>query len=354
MIGETFSRGFAFGATPGTSQSGGLVSAYLYLPVISGQLEQTGEYKYATNPLNFAGGQSKTLDFVTNYADQPPTNYTGTPTITGYIGNNIIVVGADTAFPNPIVRSLQTSIDGGKTFESSYPNFWALGGKFLDGAYAFGYHWLVIGYALYKTTDFNTFTPVTLPTADFVFNIAIKGNTIVLGIKGGVTVSTDSGANWSYTALSGSGFGTTTENKAYTDGVAFILKNTSRQMRRSTDGITWSIVSFSSGSFDAIDAPSVAGNGIWLLGARRFLSINQGSTALSTDNGLTWTNTINPVDRFGNAFEITSLAFANGLFIAAADYGDVFTSTDGINWTGQVVKSGGFYRGQVMAFVPEV
>lgn len=349
MFSGTFSGSFSFGRRPQPAQAGGLVSAYLFLPVLP-TAPYTGEYKYTTNPLNFASGQSKTLDYATSYADVPATNATANPRLTKYVGNNTIVVGALNNQGTPIY-SLQTSIDGGKTFESSYPNFWALGGEFLDGAYAFGYHWLVIGYALYKTTDFNTFTPVTLPTADFVFNIAIKDTTIVLGIKGGVTVSTDSGVNWAYTAISGTGFGTTTENRAYTDGVAFILKNTSRTMRRSTTGSSWVNVSYSSGT-SPISA-SAAGNGVWVLAANRFSVVNQGSAAVSTDNGATWTNTINPVDRFGNAFEIVSLAFADGLFIAGAKYGDVWTSTDGVTWASQVVKDGSF-QSNIVAFIPEV
>jgi len=93
----------------------------------------------------------------------------------------------------------------------------------------------------------------------------------------------------------------------------------------STDGTTWSNVGSKLSSIGATAGAIAYGNGTFVAGGSDF-----GTSAYSTDNGITWTKVTNSINTAINA-----IAYGNGTFVAGGyKYGKIAYSTDnGVTWT---------------------
>jgi hypothetical protein len=181
------------------------------------------------------------------------------------------------------------------------------------GAQSFGQKW--------------TYHPIAASTASFS-NIAY-GNSYFIAIGGAsVVYRTQDGVTWSAggtTNLHAGGpiaFG----NSVFIAGSPFLSLG-SFCLARSSDGITWTNPTINS----QIGVYSIAyGNGRWVaVGDTDQMSYSERTSAVSTDNGLTWTSTVHSSFGYGT---FRHVFYANGSFIAA-DTSSIWKSTDGVTWT---------------------
>lgn len=109
---------------------------------------------------------------------------------------------------------------------------------------------------------------------------------------------------------------------AYGNGI-WIAAGASAQLRRSTNGITWTTQTSnfdSANPFNNILAAAY-GNGLWVIGG------NYGRIRTSTD-AVTWVTVPLPIGQ-----EVFDIAYANNIWVAVGDAGEIRTSTNAINWT---------------------
>jgi hypothetical protein len=112
---------------------------------------------------------------------------------------------------------------------------------------------------------------------------------------------------------------------AFANGVFVAVGDASNPIIYSTDGITW--VAGGGTSPNAIDGVAY-GNSKWV-------AVAEGASWISTNNGVSWSiNQIIPA-----LFNVTSVSFANGNFVATTTTPTLVRSSDGITWT-DVTPSG--------------
>ena len=96
----------------------------------------------------------------------------------------------------------------------------------------------------------------------------------------------------------------------------FVAVGATGEILSSTNGMDWvRTMSTATGNFEDI----AYGNGLFVV-----VGSNQ---ILSSSDGLLWTSRWHP------AIRLFSIAAGNGKFVASGTYGEVYTSTDAINWT---------------------
>jgi hypothetical protein len=173
--------------------------------------------------------------------------------------------------------------------------------------------------------DGITWTVRTTPTTtnrDIAFGAA---SVIVSASNSGIYSSTDY-TNWtlrqnnSYTAVAHNGL-------AVGSGSLFVGVGFSSVIYSSPDGITWTNRTNPGGQFTSV----AYGNGMWVVTA-------ESGTILSSPDGITWTQRVSSTFYAGTAYNINSVAFNAGRFVAATGgpmsdvTGGFLTSADGITW----------------------
>ena len=179
-----------------------------------------------------------------------------------------------------------------------------------------------------------TVTATGAPDNAWGTNCLCYGNGMFVAVSGGATNAMYSvdGYNWTESGVSSVG-----PWRAVTFGNGkFVAVGVSGKTMYSTDAITWTSVSIAGSlSWSAITYGTDSS------GVGKFVAINATTSllyvksAVSTDNGLTWT-VYSTASFGGNSWPYQSMAFGNGLFVHG---GGPFvapiiqTSPDGITWT---------------------
>ena len=175
-----------------------------------------------------------------------------------------------------------------------------------------------------------TYNQIDGSTANFADVAYGNGYFVTVGGAGLVYRSTDA-VTWTAGGATNlnSGSAVYFGNGVFVVGSFFLSGGTSC-LARSTDGVTWTNPTIGT----QIGVYSLSyGNGVWVAaGSDGSLVSPQFASAVSSDNGVTWTSTIH--SSFGSG-SFQSLVFANGAFFASSSTSGVFKSTDGITWVQQ-------------------
>lgn len=173
----------------------------------------------------------------------------------------------------------------------------------------------------------ETWTQRVLPRSDFWALAAFGSGLFVVASdqsRNSVAVSAN-GADWVTTPLGATFIAT----QLIHTGTAFILfrQDAVNEIYRSTDGLSWTPISFTGFSFPVYPNRVAHGNGR-IVGGKSF----EGNLAVSADHGLTWTRVQSafPADN-----QLSSLHFANGVFLAETVNNWFYTSTNGLSWVGR-------------------
>ena len=215
-----------------------------------------------------------------------------------------------------------SSIDGinWTAFTSPLPaaNFTAVtywGGKYV----AVG-----LGGAIYTSTDALLWQQQTSNTSNDLYAISSNGVSVlvVTGANGTILTSTD-GINWTSQA---SGTSNNLYGVAYANG-KFIAVGGAGTILTSSDTVTWqAITPTSSANLRTITYGTIAGATIGTT-TPLFVALGDAGTLVTSSDAVTWTGQIsiaaNP--------QINSVTFGHQ-FVAVANNGGIFTSTDGNNW----------------------
>jgi hypothetical protein len=154
-------------------------------------------------------------------------------------------------------------------------------------------------------------------------NLFVSGGYYTSGSNYPCVITSPDAITWTQTAIPGAASGFI--NRIAFANSTFVAGTSSGEIYYSSDGLTWSISSYSAP--DRMKGLAY-GNGKWvgLCGA----NIPTNFTPItSTNNGVTWTTGTTQND-FGGA---TDLFFYNGVFIATTLTSKIVTSIDGITWT---------------------
>tara|TARA_R110000868_G_scaffold404974_1_gene683848 strand:+ start:669 stop:3095 length:2427 start_codon:yes stop_codon:yes gene_type:complete len=175
--------------------------------------------------------------------------------------------------------------------------------------------------ALGNTPFGQEWVSTTPASASSWLAVEFANNLFVAVGTGGKIMTSSDGTTWTSRTPS------TTPNfkdVAYGNGVWVAVGSTTgggpNPLLTSSDGITWTVPATAPA---AALAGVVYGNGLWV-------AIGSGRSAISSDNGATWTNTtgISALSSF-----TAKIAYANGLFVGIGSLlGDFATSSDGITW----------------------
>ena len=168
---------------------------------------------------------------------------------------------------------------------------------------------------MYASTDGVTWEAVDTTFGNTTINRVIYGNGtfVAIGDQGKIASSVD-GYNWTARI---SGFGTSDIRSICYGNGKFVITG-SGKVAYSTDGITWVLCTGISTSLNLIGC--AYGNGV-------FIAATQGTTYLSSTNGITWSTQSSP------ARDTSCVTFCNGMFIAGFLNGRLSTSTNGTTWT---------------------
>lgn len=160
---------------------------------------------------------------------------------------------------------------------------------------------------------------VSFSVYDFAWNV----NTLVVCGYGEIITTSNNGASWSSALIPNGVVRMIWGNGQYLGVGGYITSD----VVTSSDGITWTVNSGASGSYELYD---VVWNGLQYIACGFDLVLNQGAILTSTDNGASW----NPVASVPY-LETSLMAIAiNGSVIVAVSYNSgIITSTDGgLNW----------------------
>ena len=183
-----------------------------------------------------------------------------------------------------------------------------------------------------RTSNFGS-TSITAST--------FGNNTYLIGGLGGAIGTSPDATTWT---LRSSSFGSNSINFLTFGNGVFVGGASSGDLRSSTDGVTWTTrtgafgtsINYADGAFGA-GVFVVAGSG------------SVGTGVITSTNGITWTfyDAVNP--------SLSSVSFANNIFIAGGSTGAMSISTNGITWNrrpsgittnetiGKVAFGNGFY-----------
>lgn len=175
-------------------------------------------------------------------------------------------------------------------------------------------------------SGFNVITEtMSAPTTETLYSaVFANGVYIAVGYLGSAFRSTD-GINWtsiSAGASSTSGYIGTVIH----DGTRFIIAPDASELHYSQDGVNWTQVNQ---SFSINDTHALTyGGGIYVVYANSDIFINT-TTDLDNNN---WTMVLENI-------ESEILKYLNGVFISGGRDGELYTSTDGTNWTARDSKT---------------
>jgi hypothetical protein len=233
-------------------------------------------------------------------------------------GNALWVVSCNTSS-----QRIFSSVDG-----ITWSGVWNTGGsifvdKYTSTYYANGIWVTILGGQPATSADGITWTsrPVDLNhTFSFLLYTGSVWITSTAGINSRVSISTD-GLNWTPTFslifsafLPPATFGI--------NGSNIILGSVAPSVYVSLDnGANWEYVSMS-GSYTGSVQGLAYGNSRWV-------AVTQNQAAISTTNGLTWTQTV----ASGLGQSVSGLLYANSLFVFGSSTGVIKTSPDGTTWT---------------------
>jgi hypothetical protein len=171
------------------------------------------------------------------------------------------------------------------------------------------------------SSDGVTWTTGTGPSN--VRTIASNGSRIVMFPESAVPQYSDNGTTW--TAGTGGSTGNPMRD-AYWTGSRFVAVNEGSlaNIISSTDGISWATSDLGDG------ASSITNNG------STFVAVDPGTTgSRSTDNGNSWSAITLPVNR-----DWSSVKFINGIYVAIVNVNAGYaTSPDGITWTARTLPA---------------
>jgi hypothetical protein len=104
----------------------------------------------------------------------------------------------------------------------------------------------------------------------------------------------------------------------------------------STDGTVWTNIAVLSNTNSGFDLASICyGNGRYVAGGAY-------RTVWTSTDGLTWTNPAPELNEAPYSSDVV-VAYGNGVFVGAAGYqGDILTSPDGLNWTLQQLQTNAY------------
>jgi hypothetical protein len=163
-------------------------------------------------------------------------------------------------------------------------------------------------------TDWST--PTNYLASPNTLRAITYGNGIFVGVGDGAWVVTSSdGENWTSTSS-----GATVEDLhgvAFGDG-KFAAVGDNGVIITSTDGINWTVSN--SGVTDSLLAITYA-NGLFVI------TDNGESDSLISADGINWTPGGNGLGGYPEG-----VAGANGIFVSVDTSGDIYSSTDGLNW----------------------
>ena len=160
---------------------------------------------------------------------------------------------------------------------------------------------------------------------------ASPGNVVVVGDKGAIAKSSNSGTTWTRVGGLASSTGPNLNAIAYGAG-KYVAVGANGTVVTSTNGTTWvtqsslSTIGWAAGA----DAYSIIWNG-----AKFVVGGEDGYVATSAD-GITWTNS--PSLRgtaWGVTAEVNAITWSGTQFLAVGDTGRAATSPDGVTWTYQ-------------------
>lgn len=146
-----------------------------------------------------------------------------------------------------------------------------------------------------------------------------EGVFVAVGDGGIIFRSTDGGNNWEQVS---SPTNIPFYDIAYGNGTFVLVGNDGEVgvIYRSTDlGLTWQEPSYYGNVYSSINYA----NGIFFAGT------NHGDISTSTDWNV-WSESINPIGSY--LYKIINVSYGNGVYIVADSYGNLASSFDGINW----------------------
>jgi photosystem II stability/assembly factor-like uncharacterized protein len=300
------SDGLLFLSTNGVTWSTNTPS----LPGVSGQLTS----------ISFSGGQFTAVDSQQNILVSADGLYwsvllaasgNGSITVNGAVilNGTLVMVGDEGS-----IQTAQFPVSG--TGTDSDLNAVAYNGEVYVAVGADG--------TIVKSADGSAWTaPTNYFITDHNLTGVTYGNGLFVGVgKSAWVVASSDGDNWN----SSSSGATVADLYGITfgDGM-FVAVGDSGVIITSTDGVNWTVAS--SGVTDDLSAVTY-GNG-------RFVAVGDDSqsTVTSTD-GVNWV-------AGGNGFGsyVQGVAFGNGIYVGVDYYGEIFTSSDGANWTQQAATS---------------
>jgi photosystem II stability/assembly factor-like uncharacterized protein len=160
---------------------------------------------------------------------------------------------------------------------------------------------------------------------DVISGMAFGNNVFVAtGSSGHIARSTDNGATWGALIVNNFAGGSTIYCCSYGNGI-FMAGDNSGNISTSSDyGLTWSaLVAVHASTLRSL----VFGSGKWIA------TFGDGFVYYSTNNGTAWTS---DGQLTAVAPGLLASCFTGRFFVVGGASGNVWTSTDGINWTGPI------------------
>ena len=210
--------------------------------------------------------------------------------------------------------------------------------------------WYASGQTIIKSSDGLTWTHCIVSG----FN-GTQFNTIAYGLDkmvaggndGSIFISTD-GTNWSY---SGTKFSQNVSRIRFINGTFWALGSSDTVVRKSSDGLTWTVVG----------GIGVSGINDIAFGVGRYVIVQQNGTApfftgiIYSQDGLAWSSS-SQVNITG--FTGISVVYANNLFVAVGKTNDntsfIKYSIDGINWSNSKFPTTGDLQRDDIQYVGDI
>lgn len=173
--------------------------------------------------------------------------------------------------------------------------------------------------------DGITWTVRTSPSASN-FDVAFAGSLVVVSANDGIWTSTNF-TSWTRTSTT-SGMVSVAHNGLTGGSGLFVAVTSGGQIFSSPDATTWTSRTNPAGqAFNSV----IYGGGMWVIGC-------QNGFIISSPDGITWTNRVTSTFYAGTAYNVNSVAYNAGRFVAATAgatndvTGGFLVSSDGITW----------------------
>jgi hypothetical protein len=250
----------------------------------------------------------------------------------GYFANNVWVFGGTVGNTFRATTDLISWV----TIGTNYGTSTVTTAFYNNGTWVFGGSGGQISTA--TTTD-NISWSVTPRTSNAVYSInaiAYGNSTWVAALSlTGVRYSTNNGATWATSTLTGVGILNTAKSVSYINGSFYAVGQTSSNsigpIATSTDAITWTTV-YSTYKTNVIWSIAY-GNGIWMVGG------SGANIQYSKDNFITWVTS--PISKNSGA-SIYKIIYTDNVFYFVTSDNYIYASTDAISWATTYNNAGGF------------